>query len=155
MPRKKKTVMPSAFMEWLESRPKGSIMRPETFAGIVDRQFKKLQAQGVPDVKAHERAKASAGSAYWRAATKKYILEQFPPGEGKVKKQRRKKNPVLAVMGNPGKLFSRNVHSIAYTHTDDGEDYIHEFAGGVQMRANGDGSIAVFHPKKSIWREFK
>lgn len=159
MPRKR--ILPAAFLTWLEEQPKGSIMKPATFDRIVDRQLKRLIDKGVPKDKALERAKASAGSAYWRAGTKKYVLSKLPPekgaAHGKVNKRRRKKNPVLAVMGNPGKksLFSRDVHSIAYTHTDDGENYVHEFAGGVCMQANRDGSITIFHPDKSIWRDFQ
>lgn len=161
----KKNVIPAEFLHWLRAQPEGAIMRPSTFAGIVEREFAKLRAEGVQEDAALKRARAAAGSAYWRAGVKKYVLATHtPPGKGatdgkvrRKRKTRRRSNPVLAVMGNPGEgsIFSRDVHSIAYTHSDDDQDYIHEFAGGVHMRANGDGSITIYHPNKSIWRNHR
>jgi hypothetical protein len=64
------------------------------------------------------------------------------------------KNPPLVLFGNPPGPMSEDVAFIGYQHNEDGEWYIHEFAGGVEMDALPDGSIAIHHPEKEIWKEF-
>lgn len=158
MPRAR--VMPSALLAWIEAQAPGTIMRRETFGRIEDRAFDKLRAAGVPEDRARTRARAQAGSAYWRAAVKKYLLATSTPDKAPTRsKKRTRKNPVLAIMGNPAprmRVFSGNVHSIAYTHRGDGKDYRHDFAGGVHMAALADGTVLIYHPQGlPVWREFK
>ncbi len=138
-------------------------MRRDTFAGIEGRNLKKLLAAGVPEAEAKQRARAIAGAAYWRAAVRKSTIAVVggkldAKAERKERRARRKatKNPVLAIMGNPpGKLFSKDVHAILYTHADDGKHYRHDFAGGVRMAALDDGSVRIYHPTgKPVWKEF-
>ena len=158
MPRRK--VLPSALLAWIEAQPPGSIMRPGTFKRIQTAALDRLIQKGVPTDEAVKRSTAQAGSAYWRAAAKKYFLATSAPGAAKPERRKRvKKNPVLAVMGNPhakaGQIFSMNVHSIAYTHKVDRKDYRHEFGGSVHMRANRDGSITIYHPERRLWGDFR
>ncbi len=63
-------------------------------------------------------------------------------------------NPPLILMGNPPGPLSRDVAFIGYEHEDDGEHYIHEFEGGVEMEALEDGTLAIGHPTREIWRDF-
>lgn len=135
-------------------------MRPGTFAGIEARAFDKLRAEGIGEDQARERARATAGAAYWRAAVKKYTIATIGgkmPARKERKKGKPEKNPVLAIMGNPpGRVFSNDVHAILYTHADDGEYYRHDFAGGVRMTALADGSVLIHHPGgKPVWRNIR
>jgi len=72
-----------------------------------------------------------------------------------VKRGAFKRNPPLVFFDNPGPgLMSPSVKLIGYEHADDGELYLHEFAGGVEMEALPDGSISIRHPSRRVWREF-
>lgn len=88
------------------------------------------------------------------------IVDRLKPGDEVTVKDRN--GDVVSVTrkagDNPpraGEIFSLHVHAITYTHKGDGLDYKHEFAGGVHMRANRDGSITLYHPDKPIWRDFR
>ncbi len=63
-------------------------------------------------------------------------------------------NPPLLLFGNPPGPMSEDVAFVGYQHQDDGEWYIHEFDGGVEMEAEPDGSIRIGHPDKEVWRDF-
>lgn len=63
-------------------------------------------------------------------------------------------NPPVFLLGNPPGRMSGNVLFVAYEHDEDGEAYIHEFTGGVEMEALPDGSIHLSHPDLEIWRDF-
>lgn len=64
-------------------------------------------------------------------------------------------NPDLAVWRpNPPEPFADNVFGVWYEHHEDGEYYFHEFQDGVEMEANPDGSVTIFHPHKPVWRDF-
>lgn len=58
--------------------------------------------------------------------------------------RRRRRNPVLAIVTNPPKILGQ-VHSIAYRHAEDGQDYVHEFGPSVDMKALGDGYLSIKH----------
>lgn len=66
-------------------------------------------------------------------------------------------NPPLVVFNsNPPGIMSERVWSLAYRHTDDGQDYIHEFGPGVEMEALEDGSVLVRHRRgRPLWRDFE
>lgn len=63
-------------------------------------------------------------------------------------------NPPLVLMGNPPGPMSDNVAMIGYEHEEDGEYYIHEFDGGVEMEALPDGTLSIGHPTREVWRDF-
>lgn len=63
-------------------------------------------------------------------------------------------NPPLLLFGNPPGPMSEDVAFIGYRHNDDGEWYIHEFEGGVEMDALPDGSLSIGHPRHEVWRDF-
>lgn len=63
--------------------------------------------------------------------------------------QRARRNPPTG-----GRIFSHEVHSIAYVHDDDGEPYEHKFAKGVTMAAASDGSIVLYRPDgRTVWED--
>lgn len=57
---------------------------------------------------------------------------------------------------NPrGKVLSREVHSLAYRHDDDGKAYRHEFEGPVRAELKRDGSVLLRSSQgKKIWDDF-
>lgn len=71
-----------------------------------------------------------------------------------VKRNRFFSNPPLILFGNPPGSMSKDVAFIGYQHNEDGEWYIHEFDGGVEMEALPDGSLAIGHPDHDVWRDF-
>jgi hypothetical protein len=79
----------------------------------------------------------------------------------------RRKNPALIVWPNPGselhvkpfRLLSHQAIALAYKHTDDGEDYEHDFARGVQIVAGtldtGQRVVILTRPDgKEVWELF-
>lgn len=57
------------------------------------------------------------------------------------------------IFANPGQ-WSNRVYEICYQHDDDGTDYKHEFADGVSLRANKDGSVTLYRPDgRPIWKD--
>lgn len=69
--------------------------------------------------------------------------------------RRARRNPALAILANPGRTLSREVHSLAYRHTEDGKAYRHDFEGPVNARLNRDGSVTLRHRDgKRIWDDF-
>jgi hypothetical protein len=63
--------------------------------------------------------------------------------------KRRRRNP------QGGRVFSHEVHYLAYRHADDGEPYKHKFEKGVTMAAASDGSIVLYRPDgKPVWGDF-
>jgi len=71
-----------------------------------------------------------------------------------VKRGTFQRNPPLVFFDNPPGIMSEDVKLIGYEHAEDGELYLHEFAGGVEMEALPDGSISIRHPSRRVWREF-
>ena len=73
-----------------------------------------------------------------------------------VQKRKTRKNPVLAIMGNPkGKLISTEVIEIRYIHEKDNDPYKHKFEyKGTKMLAMPDGSIRIYNPKHRLWGNF-
>mgnify|MGYP001056942834 CR=1 FL=1 len=65
-----------------------------------------------------------------------------------------RRTPPLVVFGNPPELISGDALEIAYIHADDGQPYIHEFEGNVEIEALPDGSVLISHPTKPVWRDF-
>lgn len=65
------------------------------------------------------------------------------------------RNPPLLLFGNPPGRMSGDVALLGYQHDEDGEYYIHEFEGAVEMEALPDGSILISHPSKEVWRDFQ
>lgn len=69
-------------------------------------------------------------------------------------------NPPIVTYFNPprgGELMSRRVYAVEYKHAGDGQDYRHDFKGGVEMYAarGGPGSILLWRPDgKPLSREF-
>ncbi len=56
--------------------------------------------------------------------------------------------------GTAAHLVSRRVEFIGYVHADDGEPYRHDFEhAGVELWANGDGSLTIRHPKYRLWED--
>lgn len=72
-------------------------------------------------------------------------------------KRRAKANPPLAIFANPrgAPLLSKQVIAIAYRHAEDGKQYKHEFAPGVEMRCLPDGSIHIRSPRGvRLWGDY-
>lgn len=71
-----------------------------------------------------------------------------------------RKNPPLAVFGNPGhsrggKVLSRRAISIRYVHATDGERYEHKFGRDDVIELLPDGSFRIFNAKgKRLWKDF-
>lgn len=65
-----------------------------------------------------------------------------------------RRNPPLVVFGNPPELISADALDISYIHADDGNPYVHEFEGGVELEALPDGTVLISHPNKPVWRDF-
>lgn len=72
-----------------------------------------------------------------------------------------RKNPPLVVWGrrNPpedgGAMFGSQVHQIRYRHASDGGNWFHDFAPGVQMFAEPDGSVSIRHRDgRRVWEDF-
>lgn len=63
-------------------------------------------------------------------------------------------NPPLLLMGNPPDIMADNVGFIGYQHAQDGEWYLHEFDAGVRMETEPDGSLRIYHPSNSLWKDF-
>lgn len=64
-------------------------------------------------------------------------------------------NPTLAILGNPPRVLSHNVHYVAYTHRKDGRDYKHEFGTGVTCYLLPNGDVLLRHKHgKPLWQEF-
>lgn len=77
----------------------------------------------------------------------------------RVRKSRRvvklRDNPTLAILGNPPRILSHNVHSVAYTHRADGRDYKHEFGPDVVCYLLPNGDVLLRHKRgKTLWQEF-
>lgn len=65
-----------------------------------------------------------------------------------------RRNPVLTVVTNPPEMVGQ-VHSIAYRHALDGEDYVHEFGPSVDMKSLDDGYLSIRHGSGDVLhREF-
>jgi len=73
-----------------------------------------------------------------------------------VSRRKARRNPPLAVLFNPrGKVLSREVHSLAYRHDDDGKAYRHDFEGPVKAQLNGDGSVTLRSAKgRTLWKDY-
>lgn len=66
-----------------------------------------------------------------------------------------RKNPALAIVGNPPSDWSDRVYAIQYRHKQDRRDYEHEFEPGVCLRANKDGSVTLYRKDgRPIWEDF-
>jgi hypothetical protein len=79
-----------------------------------------------------------------------YALSRRAARRGKVRA-----NPVLAILGNPPRILSNNVHFVAYTHRKDGRDYKHEFGPGVKCFLLPNGDVLLRHKDgKTLWQEF-
>lgn len=71
------------------------------------------------------------------------------------------RNPPLVIYGNPAveTLLSRDVHSLCYTHVEDGRDYRHDFEGGVRLWTavgpSGQRVLRLDHVKRlPLWEDF-
>lgn len=76
-----------------------------------------------------------------------------------MRQRRPRANPLMAIVGNPprGRTsdWSNRVYAIQYRHASDGEDYDHDFAPGVCLRANTDGSVTLYRRDgRPVWQEF-
>jgi len=67
----------------------------------------------------------------------------------------RRANPdLVALRSNPDTVWSHRVMAVEYVHDDNGEPYRHDFARGVEMEGLEDGSVRLFNPRRSLWRDF-
>lgn len=68
----------------------------------------------------------------------------------------RKRNPILALFGNPskmkraiecGEVLSHNVQAVLYVRDDDGEEYAHGYGldddNDLQLKTHRDGSVTI------------
>lgn len=71
---------------------------------------------------------------------------------------RARRNPPLAIFANPpkgSKVLSRECHSIAYRHAEDGKLYRHDFEhNGVCIYLLPDGSLLIKHKTLRLWEDF-
>lgn len=66
-----------------------------------------------------------------------------------------RRNPPLMIYGrNPPGPIGQDVHAVYYTHAEDGEYYVHEFDGDVEMVALDDGSVLLRAPVP-LWEDFE
>lgn len=77
------------------------------------------------------------------------------------KPRRARRNPPLVVFNsNPPDVaeagtFGDRVYALFYRHTDDGEDYVHEFDDGVELHARGDGTVCLEQENgRPLWADF-
>lgn len=111
-------------------------------------EFKALDIMDPPGIGA-ELAGMAGGIGKW------ILLIVLALAVLEVTKQKRFfENPPLLLFGNPGPM-SKDVYFLAYEHADDGEPYLHEFEGGVELHTLENGSVVLEHPEKEIWRDFK
>lgn len=65
-----------------------------------------------------------------------------------------RRNPPLVVYGrNPPGPIGRDVHAVWYQHAEDGDYYVHEFAGPVEMIALDDGTV-LLTADAPLWEDF-
>lgn len=65
-----------------------------------------------------------------------------------------RRNPPLVVYGaNPPGTIGEDVHAVYYRHAEDGQFYVHEFEGGVELEALPDGTV-LLHGPDPLWEEF-
>lgn len=71
--------------------------------------------------------------------------------------------PAVWIFANPGrgkrtrgsKLLSSNALAVEYVHTDNRQNYRHDFHRGVTIEALPDGSVRMFRPDgKPIIKDF-
>jgi len=75
---------------------------------------------------------------------------------GKRRTVRRKRNPVIGILGNPprdGKYLGK-VTYIEYTHGHDGQRYYHDFKPAVYAQVTDDGGVILWHPTNKLWKLF-
>ena len=80
------------------------------------------------------------------------IATQFGP-----KRRAARRNPPLEVWHtNPPGVIGDEVYDVRYRHSDDGEDYVHEFGPGVELEGLDDGDV-VLHQRDGlpIWEDFE
>lgn len=56
--------------------------------------------------------------------------------------------------GDAVATLSSRVYELRYRHTEDGKDYKHTFGSGVRATVLRDGRVVLWHPAKSLWRDF-
>lgn len=61
----------------------------------------------------------------------------------KAKAKRARRNPPIAIFGNPGAELMGEVVEIRYKHKADGKYYKHPFNRGVLMYANRNGTLSI------------
>jgi hypothetical protein len=90
-------------------------------------------------------------------------LDRVAPGETRpnprgARRRARRNAPLEATPAHitrRGVLMSRNVLALTYYHALSKQrlPYKHEFASGVEMWAQPDGSIVLRHPSKRLWED--
>lgn len=74
-------------------------------------------------------------------------LDLMHPAE---KARRARRNPVVAIVGNPGRVFGKEVELIRYEHVTEGRRY-HRFKRGTKLEALPDGSVRIYNPTRPVW----
>ncbi len=94
------------------------------------------------------------------------MLDQL--GAGVHTNPARRKNPALAIWGNPGKTVTAKVDqdlshraiALSYKHVDDDNDYEHDFARGVHVvtveSPSGLRGVLLYRPDgRNLWDDFE
>lgn len=89
---------------------------------------------------------ALAGAALWIVFQ---LVSAYAP-------KRPRRNPALEVHTNPPGVIGDEVYSVTYRHADDGREYVHDFAPGVELEALPDGSVLISQRDGlPLWDDFE